>query len=156
MIKRPVGLGGTLCRYRSGEIRGKLGWLGPLDGVVKVEGPTGAAVNAAYAVRGTAAVVELAQSSGLQLLPGGERAPLVASTFGLGQTIAAAIDDGATSVVVGLEEARAPTAAPDSSKHSAPSCWTSPDVSSSAAEQAWPTWLTWTSVRRGREWHRSV
>ena len=75
------------------------GWQ---ERTVTVEGPTGGAVNASYAVRDTAAVVELAQSSGLQLLPGGERAPLVASTFGLGQTIAAAIDDGATSVMVGL------------------------------------------------------
>ncbi|CAN5190334.1 glycerate kinase [soil metagenome] len=46
------------------------------------------------------AVVELAQSSGLPLMA--ELDPLRASTFGLGQVIAAALDDGARRLIIGL------------------------------------------------------
>lgn len=44
----------------------------------KVAGPTGLPVDAAIAVKGDTAVVELAQSSGLARLPGGRTAPLAA------------------------------------------------------------------------------
>lgn len=69
---------------------------------VTVEGPTGQPVDATYAVDGDRAVVELAESCGLQRLPAGRPAPWAASTYGLGQTISAAIDSGVTQVVVGL------------------------------------------------------
>ena len=49
---------------------------------------------------GGAAVVELAQSSGLPLLP--ELDPLGATTRGLGEVIRAALEAGATSLVIGL------------------------------------------------------
>ncbi|WP_107765646.1 glycerate kinase [Nocardioides terrigena] len=67
-----------------------------------VEGPTGRPVFATYAVRGTCAIVELAESSGLHRLPYDALAPWSASTYGLGQTINAAVAAGATTVVVGL------------------------------------------------------
>jgi glycerate 2-kinase len=70
--------------------------------VVEVEGPTGQPVRAPYAVRGTSAVVELAAACGLDLLPGGRPAPLLASTYGLGQVVADALDRGATRLVLGL------------------------------------------------------
>ena len=69
---------------------------------VQVEGPTGASVLAAYGVAGDRAVVELAAACGLGLLPGGRRDPLQASTFGLGQVIADAIDRGARDIVIGI------------------------------------------------------
>ena len=69
---------------------------------VQVEGPTGAAVLAPYAVAGNRAVVELAAACGLGLLPGGRHDPLQASTYGLGQVIAAAIDRGARDIVIGI------------------------------------------------------
>ncbi|RFU43126.1 glycerate kinase, partial [Actinomadura logoneensis] len=50
-----------------------------------VTGPTGEPVVASYAVRGTTAVVELAEASGLRRLPGGRPAPLAASSRGTGE-----------------------------------------------------------------------
>ena len=69
---------------------------------VTVEGPTGEPVHAALAVRGTDAVIELAAASGLDLLPGGVPAPLVASSYGTGQLVLAALDLGCTHVVLGV------------------------------------------------------
>jgi glycerate kinase len=65
-------------------------------------GPTGLPVTTSYAVRGRLAVVELASTVGLGRLPGGAFAPMDASTYGLGVVVAAAVDAGATAVVVGL------------------------------------------------------
>ncbi|HEY2792743.1 MAG TPA: glycerate kinase [Micromonosporaceae bacterium] len=69
---------------------------------VRVSGPTGAPVVAAIAVRGPAAVVELAAASGLALLPGGRPAPLAASSRGTGELIRAALDAGCTDIVLGV------------------------------------------------------
>jgi glycerate kinase len=56
----------------------------------------------AYGVRGTEAVVELAEVSGLAQLPGRRAAPLVATSRGTGELIAAALDAGARRVVVAV------------------------------------------------------
>lgn len=69
---------------------------------VTVEGPTGEPVQAAFAQRDGVAVVELAAASGLHLLPGGVPAPLTASSHGTGQLVAAALDHGATTVLLGV------------------------------------------------------
>lgn len=69
---------------------------------VPVEGPTGAPVLAAYARRGERAVVELANACGLGLLPGGVPAPLDASSYGLGQVLAAALDAGVRAIALGV------------------------------------------------------
>ena len=68
---------------------------------VMVEGPTGEPVRTAYARRGTTAVVELADASGLGRLPAGPD-PLRASTTGTGQLLAAAADAGCREVVLGV------------------------------------------------------
>ncbi|MFF1905821.1 glycerate kinase [Kitasatospora sp. NPDC058218] len=68
----------------------------------KVAGPTGLPVDAALAVRGDTAVVELAQSSGLARLPGGRTAPLAAGSYGVGQLIGRAVALGARRIVLGL------------------------------------------------------
>ncbi|MFI6584611.1 glycerate kinase [Embleya sp. NPDC050493] len=70
--------------------------------IVTVGGPTGRAVRASYAQRGDTAVVELAQSSGLDLLPDHIRAPLTASSRGAGEVVRAALDTGARTIVLGL------------------------------------------------------
>lgn len=69
---------------------------------VACSGPTGEAVQALYAVQGETCVVELANSCGIQLLPGGVLAPMTSSSRGLGQVMAAALDDGCTRLVVGV------------------------------------------------------
>ncbi|MFJ9576102.1 glycerate kinase [Streptomyces sp. NPDC101191] len=69
---------------------------------VTVTGPLGEPVKAAFALRGTTAVVEMAEASGLQLLPAGVFAALTATTYGSGELLRAALDAGATSIVFGV------------------------------------------------------
>ena len=69
---------------------------------VTVDGPTGEPVRASYARRGEVAVVELAGVCGLVRLPGGRPAPLTASSFGAGQTLAAALAAGARRIIFGV------------------------------------------------------
>ncbi|MGC0418735.1 glycerate kinase [Embleya sp. AB8] len=68
---------------------------------VRVGGPTGQPVDAALAVRGRTAVVELAESSGPARLPSGP-APLTADTAGVGELIGRAVELGCTRIVLGL------------------------------------------------------
>ena len=70
---------------------------------VTVAGPTGSPHVSGYAVRDGSAVVEMADACGIVLLPGGVKAPLTASSRGLGEVLAAALDDpSVTSVVMGI------------------------------------------------------
>jgi glycerate kinase len=48
------------------------------------------------------AVIEMASASGLHCVPGDQRDVLKASSFGTGQLIAAALDAGATQIILGL------------------------------------------------------
>ncbi|MER5945627.1 glycerate kinase [Streptomyces sp. NPDC001904] len=68
----------------------------------RVTGPLGEQVTAAWALRDGTAVVEMAEASGLQLLPEGEFAPLTATTYGSGEVIAAALDAGVRTIVFGV------------------------------------------------------
>ncbi|WP_436739651.1 glycerate kinase [Streptomyces sp. BBFR102] len=68
----------------------------------EVTGPTGEPVTATWALRDTTAVVEMAEASGLQHLPGGVPAPLTATTHGSGELIAAALDAGVRTLVLGV------------------------------------------------------
>ncbi|MFE1248561.1 glycerate kinase [Streptomyces sp. NPDC058735] len=69
---------------------------------VRVAGPLGDEVTAAYALREGTAVVEMAEASGLQRLPAGVLAPLTASTYGSGEVLRAALDAGARMIVFGV------------------------------------------------------
>ncbi|GED83842.1 glycerate kinase [Streptomyces sp. 6-11-2] len=69
---------------------------------VRVAGPLGDEVTAAFALRGDTAVVEMAEASGLQRLPTGVFAPLTASTYGSGELLRAALDAGARTIVFGV------------------------------------------------------
>ncbi|MGV9564564.1 glycerate kinase [Streptomyces sp. NPDC003480] len=69
---------------------------------VRVAGPIGQEVTAAFALRGDTAVVEMAEASGLQRLPAGVFAPLTASTYGSGELVRAALDAGARTIVFGV------------------------------------------------------
>ncbi|GHE68400.1 glycerate kinase [Streptomyces longispororuber] len=69
---------------------------------VRVTGPLGTEVVAAYALREGTAVVEMAEASGLQRLPDGVFAPLTATTYGTGELIRAALDAGARTLVFGV------------------------------------------------------
>lgn len=67
-----------------------------------VTGPTGEPVQAAFGLRGEVAVVEMAEASGLDRLPGGTPDTLGATSRGTGELIAAALDAGATQVILGV------------------------------------------------------
>ncbi len=69
---------------------------------IRVAGPLGHEVDAAFAVRGDTAVVEMAEASGLQRLPAGVLAPLTASTYGSGELLRAALDEGVRTIVFGV------------------------------------------------------
>ena len=75
------------------------GWT-PRSAVV--QGPCGDPVRAGYAARAGAAVLEMAEASGLRLLPDGVAAPLTASTRGTGELVLAALDGGARRLVLGV------------------------------------------------------
>ncbi|NKE64129.1 glycerate kinase, partial [Lentzea sp. PSKA42] len=54
------------------------------------------------AVRGSRAVIEMAQASGLDVLPGRRAAPLVADSHGTGELVRAALDHGCLDVVLAV------------------------------------------------------
>ena len=68
----------------------------------RVAGPTGETLEATFARDGDTAVVEMAQASGLDRLPGGTPAPLTATTRGTGQLVRSALDFGAREVVLAV------------------------------------------------------
>ena len=69
---------------------------------VYAKGPTGQVVQTAYARSGKTAVVEMAEICGLQRLPGGEPAPMTASSHGLGAVVAQALEHGCRDVIIGV------------------------------------------------------
>lgn len=94
----PVGDGGegtmeTLVAATGGEIR-----------KVLVTGPLSNKVEAAYGILGDGetCVIEMATASGLHLVPEENLFPLRATTFGTGELIRQALDDGFSSFIIGL------------------------------------------------------
>lgn len=69
---------------------------------VGVRGPTGKPVTASFVLQDGTAIVESAQACGLGRLPGGELAPLIATSRGVGELILTAIRFRAKRVVLGL------------------------------------------------------
>jgi glycerate kinase len=82
---------------------GTLEALGGPTRTTQVTGPLGDPVEAPWRLHGRAAVIEMARASGLALVGGAEgNDPVAASTYGTGELIAAALDLGATDIVVGV------------------------------------------------------
>ncbi|WP_420111403.1 glycerate kinase [Pseudactinotalea sp.] len=67
-----------------------------------VQGPLGDQVTAVWAARGSMAVIELSAASGLQLLTPSDATAGRAHTFGTGELIRAALDQGMTRIIVGV------------------------------------------------------
>lgn len=72
----------------------------PLTAVV--HGPTGESVKATIAIRDRVAIVEAAAACGLAVLPDGRRAPLTASSYGVGELLLLAADADCATVVLGV------------------------------------------------------
>ena len=71
---------------------------------VEVSGPMGARVMASYGLLGDGktAVIEMAEASGLPLVPKEQRNPLIATTFGSGELIGDAIKRGVHEIILGI------------------------------------------------------
>ena len=74
--------------------------------IVKLEvcGPMGEKVNAFYGITGDGktAVIEMAAASGLMLVVPEKRNPLLASSFGTGELILHALDNGIRHIILGI------------------------------------------------------
>lgn len=82
---------------------GTLEALGGANRVSTVTGPLGDPVDAQWRLEGGLAVIEMARTSGLVLAGGAEgNDPLGASTAGVGELIAEAVDHGANKIVIGV------------------------------------------------------
>lgn len=71
---------------------------------IKVIGPLGELVNCCYGIieSKTMAVIEMAQVSGLTLVPEAKRNPMYTTTYGLGQVIKDAISQGCRRFIIGI------------------------------------------------------
>lgn len=70
---------------------------------VEVKNPLGQTVVAKYGIfDGDKAIIEMAQASGLPLIPGADRNIMKASTYGTGQLIEAAMEKGCRTIYIGL------------------------------------------------------
>ena len=70
---------------------------------LEVTGPMGDSVTAAYGLlEGNRAVIEMAAASGLTLVPEDRRDPLRATTYGTGELIEAALDEGCRELLIGI------------------------------------------------------
>jgi glycerate kinase len=70
----------------------------------KVIGPLGNEIWAFYGILGDrkTAIVEMAAASGLTLVPEGKRNPLITTTYGTGQLIKAALNQGCRKMIIGI------------------------------------------------------
>lgn len=70
----------------------------------KVIGPLGDEVLASYGILADkkTAVIEMAAASGLTLVPENRRNPLITTTYGTGQLIKAALDQGCRKMIIGI------------------------------------------------------
>ncbi len=70
----------------------------------KVTDPLGDEVLASYGILGDkkTSVIEMAEASGLTLVPKNRRNPLITTTYGTGQVIKAALDQGCRKMIIGI------------------------------------------------------
>jgi glycerate kinase len=69
-----------------------------------VHDPLGRKINASFGLidEGSAAIIEMADASGIKLLELKELNPLITTSFGTGEQIKAALDSGAVKIVIGM------------------------------------------------------
>lgn len=97
IIKVPIADGGegtvdSLVTAGNGEYR-----------EVVVTGPNAKKVKARYGIlKGKTAILEMAQASGIALLNGEEKNPLITTTYGTGEMIKAVLDEGIRDIVIGI------------------------------------------------------
>lgn len=97
-VSLPVGDGGE------GTMDALISATGGQTRSVMVTGPLGNQVEAAYGILGDGktCVIEMATASGLHLVPEERLSPLQTTTYGTGQLIKQALDDGFSSLVISV------------------------------------------------------
>lgn len=70
----------------------------------RVRGPLGEPVDARFGILGdgVTAAIEMAEASGLQLVAPEQRDPMVTTTYGTGELLRAALDEGARRIIIGI------------------------------------------------------
>jgi len=98
LVKIPMADGGegtvhSLVEATAGEIKEAL-----------VSGPLGEKVRAGFGILGdgNTAVIEMAAASGLPLVPLEKRDPMITTTYGTGELIGKALDEGCKTIIVGI------------------------------------------------------
>jgi glycerate kinase len=97
-VKLPMADGGE------GTVEAMVAATGGRTVAVQVTGPLGTPVEAFYGVTGdeTTAVIEMAAASGLTLVPPELRNPMKTTSFGTGELIRKALDDGLRRLIIGI------------------------------------------------------
>jgi glycerate kinase len=97
-VKLPMADGGE------GTVAAMVAATGGRTVTVQVTGPIGTQVEAFYGVTGdaTTAVIEMAAASGLALVPPELRNPLKTTSYGTGELIRKALDDGLRHFIIGI------------------------------------------------------
>lgn len=86
-----------------GTVDAVLAWSGGKRMHFSAAGPLGTRVSASYGLLpGQRAVMEMAEASGLMLVPDDQRNPLLTSTFGTGEMMAHAMEEGARTLLMGI------------------------------------------------------
>lgn len=97
IIKVPMADGGE------GTVQSLVDATGGRVQAQEVFGPLGDRVTARYGIIGDrTAVLEMAEASGLNLIPGQRRNPLLTSTYGTGELIRAALNRGCRNFIIGI------------------------------------------------------
>ncbi len=98
VVKVPMGDGGE------GTVQALVDATGGQIVKCQVTAPLGNKVMASYGLLGggETAIIEMAEASGLPLVPRDKRNPLAASTFGVGELIADALNRGVEEIIIGL------------------------------------------------------
>ncbi len=76
--------------------------LGGTKRSIRVTGPLGESVTAAYGIVNSTAIIEMASASGITLVPEKKRNPLYTTTFGVGEMIKDAIEHGCRNFIIGI------------------------------------------------------
>ena len=97
-VLKPMADGGE------GTVRALISASGGKIVSTRVTGPLGDKVSAGWGIfpDGTSAVIEMAATSGITLIPSGRLNPLLTTTYGTGELILAALEHGCRSIIVGL------------------------------------------------------
>lgn len=97
-VKVPMADGGE------GTVQSVIDSTGGKLKTLTVTGPLNQPVNASYGLSGdrTLAVIEMAASSGLDKVPFDKRNPMITTTYGFGELIRNALDEGVKEILLGL------------------------------------------------------